>query len=77
MGAKLLGMRGGEIIVGTPSGEKALAVDGVIRAQREPFDGTIFRPDEGTAEVYYIGDAKRPRRLNNAIHDGYRLGMEV
>jgi 2,4-dienoyl-CoA reductase (NADPH2) len=76
-GSKILGMKGGDIIVGTPSGEKALAVNGVIRAQREPFDGTIFRPDEVRAEVHYIGDAKRPRRLNNAIHDGYHLGMEV
>jgi len=28
-------------------------------------------------EVYFTGDAKRPRRLNNAIHDGYRLGMVI
>jgi hypothetical protein len=28
-------------------------------------------------EVHFIGDAKKPRRLNNAIHDGYRLGMVI
>jgi len=28
-------------------------------------------------EIFFIGDAKRPRRLHNAIHDGYRLGMVI
>jgi 2,4-dienoyl-CoA reductase (NADPH2) len=28
-------------------------------------------------DLYYIGDVKQPRRLNNAIHDGYRLGMVI
>jgi 2,4-dienoyl-CoA reductase (NADPH2) len=28
-------------------------------------------------ELHYIGDVKQPRRLNNAIHDGYRLGMVI
>jgi 2,4-dienoyl-CoA reductase (NADPH2) len=76
-GARILGMKGDAIIVGTPSGEKALAVDGVVTAEREPFDATFFSAGATGAEVRCIGDAKRPRRLNNAIHDGYRLGMEV
>ena len=34
--------------------------------------------DPGIAgKVYFTGDAKRPRRFNNAIHDGYRLGMVI
>lgn len=41
----------------------------VMEADRQWEDKTLAR------EVYVIGDAKRPRRLNNAIHDGYRLGM--
>lgn len=41
----------------------------VMEADRQWEDQTLAR------EVYVIGDAKRPRRFNNAIHDGYRLGM--
>ncbi len=47
---------------------------------------SIFHPEEGiwkqameplAKEVFFIGDAKKPRRLLNAIHDGYRLGMVI
>jgi len=28
-------------------------------------------------EVFFIGDAKKPRRMHNAIHDGYRVGIKI
>lgn len=36
-----------------------------------------WKDPEIAKEVYFTGDAKRPRRLNNVIHDGYRLGMVI
>ncbi len=64
------------LFLSSGAGERALPAGAVISAVREPLTsrGCPFHGTEGT---YYIGDAKRPRRLNNAIHDGYRLGMEV
>jgi len=60
-----------------PSGQEgAVEADSIIMS--------LFYPEEGTwkdvahtlaGETHFIGDAKKPRRLLNAIHDGYRLGM--
>ncbi len=58
-----------------PLGEKSIETDSIIMA--------LFRSEESwrhetqgfMKEIFVIGDAKKPRRLNNAIHDGYRLGM--
>ena len=71
---RILGITDGGIRVSGPSGEKTIVCDGIILAEQGP-----ARPwDDGTAyEIYYIGDALQPRRINNAIHDGYRMGMKV
>jgi hypothetical protein len=56
---------------------KAVGFDNIVTAKRTVphiWDGAFKGLGK---EVYYIGDAKRPRRLLNAIHDGYRLGMEL
>jgi hypothetical protein len=59
-------------------GEGTLEFDSVIMAVLYPEDG-IWRQSANSLakEVYFIGDAKKPRRLLNAIHDGYRLGMVI
>jgi len=57
--------------------DQALEGDSVIMAS---FESQKAAPEkfQGIAqEVYVIGDAKKPRRLDNAIHDGYRLGMVI
>ncbi len=73
-----------------PKGEIEINPDNIIMTQFEPVDpryasgvsGTPVQDwdkelREITREIYFIGDAKKPRRLQNAIHDGYRLGMEL
>ena len=59
-------------------GEGSLEFDTVVMAVLYPEDG-IWKQSAGSLakEVYFIGDAKKPRRLLNAIHDGYRLGMVI
>ncbi|MDD4197011.1 MAG: FAD-dependent oxidoreductase [Syntrophorhabdaceae bacterium] len=61
-----------------PSGQGSLEVDSVIMSIFYPEDGIWKQSVDSLAgEVYFIGDAKKPRRLLNAIHDGYRLGMVI
>ncbi len=58
-----------------PAGETVLDVDTAVMAtfeENRDWKATAF--DTGR-EVYLIGDAKKPRRLQNAIHDGFRVGM--
>jgi len=79
------------IRVSGPKGEADINADSIIMTQFEPadaryaagcYDETIV-PDwtkqlqETIREIYFIGDAKKPRRLQNAIHDGYRVGMQL
>jgi len=75
--SKISGIDKDKIIVATPKGEQSIQFDGVILAQREDRTGDFNHLKTLASEVYYIGDAKKPRRLNNAIHDGFRLGMII
>ncbi len=60
------------------SGEGSSEFDTVVMSILHPEDG-IWKQSMRSlaAEVYFIGDAKKPRRLLNAVHDGYRLGMVI
>ncbi len=74
-GTSVIGADGGTLALSSPRGSEELETDAIIVAYLEPFDTTDLL--EGLPlEGHLIGDAKKPRRLNNAIHDGYRLGME-
>jgi 2,4-dienoyl-CoA reductase (NADPH2) len=54
-----------------------IEVDGLIMALQEPHRSWDLFAHKHGKELHYIGDAKQPRRLHNAIHDGYRLGMMI
>lgn len=66
----------GRVRVTGPSGEGVVETDSVITSLMAP-EEDIWKNTAGSlaGEVYFIGDAKKPRRLLNAIRDGYRLGM--
>lgn len=49
----------------------------LISALLVPSMEWIHSDNKIAQEIFFIGDAKRPRRLHNAIHDGYRLGMVI
>lgn len=75
--ASLIRSEGGTASISSPKGEKRVEIDDIIMAERE-VAGDWKSELAGTAPaVYAVGDAKRPRRLHNAIHDGYLLGMEL
>ncbi len=76
MRTRIVGIEGGMIRVLGPSGESVVQADSIISAMFYPEEGEWKKLAPTLAkEAYFIGDAKKPRRLNNAIHDGYRLGM--
>lgn len=77
-GTKLAGINTKGVLVQSEGKQNLLEVEGIILAESSAkfsfLDATIAAKDK---RFYIIGDAKKPRRLHNAIHDGYRLGMEI
>jgi 2,4-dienoyl-CoA reductase (NADPH2) len=75
--ASLSGGGGGSFFITSAKGNRTIQADGVVMTLRQGREDwkQVFRPV--AAELYAIGDAKRPRRLHNAIHDAYRLGMSI
>ena len=75
--AGLKGWDDGKASIAFAKGERKVEVDDVVVASRlaRPDAVEAFAPS--AAEVLLIGDAKRPRRLHNAIHEAYRLGMRI
>jgi 2,4-dienoyl-CoA reductase (NADPH2) len=74
--AELLAREGDTVRVASPKGEKVCAVDDIVVATREAHEDLGILAG-AASETFVVGDAKRPRRLHNAIHDGYRLGMKL
>ena len=73
--AKIAKGPGKAISLSSPKGERVVEVDDVVVALREaPGDVRALFADCAPA-VCVIGDARRPRRLHNAIHEAYRQGM--
>jgi pyruvate/2-oxoglutarate dehydrogenase complex dihydrolipoamide dehydrogenase (E3) component len=73
----LKGVSGSTLQFNIRGEDKSIDVDGLIAAlQTSNRSWDSFAMKNGK-EIHYIGDAKQPRRLNNAIHDGYRLGMVI
>lgn len=76
MKANLTGISQNGLHIRVAGEDRTLDTDGLIVALYDPqtdwnHEGVRDR------ELFSIGDAKQPRRLNNAIHDGYRLGMVI
>ncbi len=75
--SKIAAAKENELSVVEKGEAKSIKFDNIVIAQRQAashWNGTLRNTKK---EIYYIGDAKKPRRFLNAIHDGYRLGMEI
>ena len=77
MNSQINGMEGSLLSIGFLNKQKTIEVDSIIVTYRQPAVDWKIALEDTKEKVYLIGDAKKPRRLNNAIHDGYRLGMEM
>lgn len=75
-GARVENANQGIFIIHTPKGDRTITAETLINTTRDAL-GEWTSITGNRSAVFCIGDAKKPRRLNNAIHDGYRLGMEV
>jgi len=66
---------GSDVYVTSPKGNRVVPSDSIIVSLREARQDWKESIGPCAPEVYAIGDAKRPRRLHNAIHDAYRLAL--
>lgn len=68
----------GVIIRNEEGNEKFLEADTVIVGTGFISDHSIYKSLEGLAEeVYEIGDSVSPRRIYDAVHEGYLTGKEI
>jgi 2,4-dienoyl-CoA reductase (NADPH2) len=67
----------GAVIRDVTSTRIPITADTIVYSERESVTNLIGAAQEGGSEVYVIGDALVPRRLHNAIHDGYRIGVRI
>jgi 2,4-dienoyl-CoA reductase (NADPH2) len=77
LNSKIIKINENELNVAVKGEVKTIEFDSIVTAQRNIASGWSSVPNDGKKEIHFIGDAKKPRRLLNAIHDGYRLGMEI
>ena len=75
--SRLLAVDGRQARIAGARGEQVIEVDAIVATQRQSASSWALALVGSNREVYFVGDAKRPRRLNNAMHDGYRVGMAV
>ncbi len=75
--ASASGWGGSDVFVTSPKGNRVIQVDDIISTLREADEESARVLGRIASETYFIGDAKRPRRLHNAIHDAYRLGTRI
>jgi 2,4-dienoyl-CoA reductase (NADPH2) len=67
----------GAVIKDVTSTRISIAAGTIVYSERESATDLIEAAKEVGSEVYVIGDALVPRRLHNAIHDGYRIGVRI
>ncbi len=75
--SKIIEIKDKRVYFTGPKGDVVLNPDSIIMSELQP--DTIWHKAVRSInmDIYFIGDAKKPRRLQNAIHDGYRVGMAL
>ena len=63
----------GRLMCRCPEGERTLEADLFVTAMREDREVELETWRRWAPEVLLVGDARRPRRLHNAVHEAYRL----
>jgi 2,4-dienoyl-CoA reductase (NADPH2) len=68
-----------EVIVSNTEGDQtSIDADVVVVAGPRKADQKLFELLEmRTNEIYMVGDSIKPRSMNNAIHEGFRLGVRI
>jgi 2,4-dienoyl-CoA reductase-like NADH-dependent reductase (Old Yellow Enzyme family)/ribulose 1,5-bisphosphate synthetase/thiazole synthase len=78
LGARVLRIDAGAVIVSKDGAETALEAGSVITALGARSESSLAGPlEKAGIPCTVVGDAKSPRRLIEAIHEGHRAGNEV
>jgi 2,4-dienoyl-CoA reductase (NADPH2) len=68
----------GAVIVFGQDGEQTIPVDTVVVAKKLKANKELRESLEGEVnEIYSVGDCVAPRKAINAIHDGFRVGVQI
>ncbi|MFH1139091.1 MAG: FAD-dependent oxidoreductase [Pseudomonadota bacterium] len=77
-GVKLLEILDGEIVVETGGKKQTIPADTVVMAVGAVPVNDLARSVAGTGvKVVTIGDAKSPRKMTEAIHEGFQAALEI
>jgi len=79
LNSKLLEITEDKVIIEDDTGEKvALKADLVINASGFNPANDFYNKARGLVnEVHLIGDAKVPRNIHDAMHEGYQIGLDI
>lgn len=79
LSSKLLKITEDKVLIEDNTGEEvALKADLVINASGfNPANDFYNKAKNLVNEIYLIGDAKMPRNIHDAIHEGYQLGLNI
>jgi 2,4-dienoyl-CoA reductase (NADPH2) len=75
--ASLSGGGGNCFFVTSAKGNRTIEADNLVMTLRQGREDLMRTLEPAAPELFLIGDAKRPRRLHNAIRDAYSLGMRI
>ena len=75
--ATLSGLDGGRAFVTSAKEDRTVEVDDIVVTVRRDREDLRVLFEGSASEVFLLGDARRPRRLHNAIHEAFRMGMKV
>ncbi len=66
------------VVISTDGKQDFIEADSVVLATVSKPDNELAEQLEGkVAELYVIGDCAKPRRIQDAIHEGFRVGREL
>ena len=79
LSSKLIEITKDEVIIEDSTGKRVkLKADLVINASGfNPANDFYPKAKDMVNDVYLIGDAKIPRNIHDAVHEGYQIGLNI
>jgi 2,4-dienoyl-CoA reductase (NADPH2) len=75
---KLMEIRDDSVVVETSKGEETIPADTVVMAVgARPVNDLSGKPEEMGCDIITIGDAKEPRKITEAVKEGFEEALKV
>lgn len=75
---KVISIGDDHVLVEREGQEMKMSCDNVVLAiGSKPVNDLVYRLNGVVQEIYVIGDAKKPRKVMDAMHEGFRLGLVI